>query len=117
MDAEAVYSFDLSGLNAVRLRTVVGGDYPLGNENERRKTLGITTNGHSARFLTVLEPYESENKIKSVEALSADSLSIRLKDGREHRFYFSGIEAAEGPLSVIMQEWMNGVLLKEEKAQ
>lgn len=117
VDAEAVYSFDLSGLNAVRLRTVVGGDYPLGNENERRKTLGITTNGHSARFLTVLEPYESENKIKSVEALSADSLSIRLKDGREHRFYFSGIEAAEGPLSVIMQEWMNGVLLKEEKAQ
>lgn len=117
LDDEAVYTFDLTNLNAVRLRTVVGGDYPLGDETERRKTLGITANGSSARFLTVVEPYESNGKIESVKAFSEDSLIVRLKDGREHRFFISGMDAENDKLSVRMQEWMNGKLMKEERTR
>ena len=117
LDDEAVYTFDLTNLNAVRLRTVVGGDYPLGDETERRKTLGVTANGSSARFLTVVEPYESNGKIESVKAFSADSLIVRLKDGREHRFFISGMDAENDKLSVIMQEWINGKLMKEERTR
>jgi hypothetical protein len=31
---------DLSGIDAVRFKSVIGGDYPLGNEAQRRKTYG-----------------------------------------------------------------------------
>jgi hypothetical protein len=31
---------DLSGIDAVRFKSVVGGDYPLGNEAQRRKAYG-----------------------------------------------------------------------------
>lgn len=117
LDDEAVYTFDLTNLNAVRLRTVVGGDYPLGDETERRKTLGVTANDSSARFLTVVEPYESDSKIESVEAFSADSLIVRLKDGREHRFFIYGMEVEKDKLSVTMQEWINGKLMKEERTR
>lgn len=117
VDASAVYTFNLTGLNAVRLRTVVVGDYPLGDETERRKTLGVTTYGTSARFLTVVEPYESDSKIESVQAFSADTLTVRLKDGREHWFFISGMDAEKDKLSVTMQEWINGRLVKEEKTK
>ena len=39
-ETPAQYTFDLDGLQAVRLKTVIGGDYPLGDEAERRITFG-----------------------------------------------------------------------------
>lgn len=114
MDAPAEYTFDLSGLQAVRLKTVIGGDYPLGDEAERRITFGVRTDAPQARFLSVIEPFEKENSIQSVVALSADELIIKLKDGREHRLFFSGMEGEEDALAVKMQEWKSGKLVREE---
>ena len=42
---------DLSGVNAVRFKATIGGDYPLGDESQRRKVTAIRANGTEARFL------------------------------------------------------------------
>lgn len=113
-DTPAEYTFDLSGLQAVRLKTVIGGDYPLGDEAERRITFGVRTDAPQARFLTVIEPFEKENLVQSVTAPSADELIIKMKDGREHRLYFSGMEGDEEQLAAKVQEWKDGKLIREE---
>ena len=114
IDTPAEYTFDLSGLQAVRLKTVIGGDYPLGNEDERRITLGVRTDASQARFLTVVEPYEATNMVQSVTARSADELIVLLKDGREHRLYFSGMEGDKNTLAVKLEEWKENKLIREE---
>lgn len=113
-ETPAQYTFDLDGLQAVRLKTVIGGDYPLGDEAERRITFGVRIDAAQVRYLTVIEPFEKENSVQSVFAPSADRLIVTLKDGREQRFYFSGMEEEGGVPAVKMEEWKEGVLLREE---
>lgn len=116
-DSPALYTFDLTGLDAVRFKTVVGGDYPLGDEAERRITFGVRTDAPQARFLTVIEPFEKESVVESVIAPSADELIVKLKDGREHRIFFSGMEGEEGKLAVKVEEWKEGMLVREERTR
>ena len=66
------------------------------------------------RYLTVIEPFEKENSVQSVFAPSADRLIVTLKDVMEPRFYFSGMEEEGGVPAVKMEEWKEGVLLREE---
>lgn len=113
-ETPAEYTFDLSNLQATRLKTVIGGDYPLGDEAERRITFGVRTDASQARFLTVIEPYEKESLVQSVTASSADEFIVKLKDGREHRLYFSGMEGEGNTLGVKIQEWKEGELVREE---
>lgn len=111
----AVYRFDLSKLNAKRLRAVVGGDYPVGNEAERRITAGVRSTGTSAVFLTVMEPFEKDGAIASVEAKSADELEVRLKDGRLHRFELKGLTGDGSGVGLVLKEYDgSGRLLREE---
>ena len=114
-ETPAQYTFDLDGLQAVRLKTVIGGDYPLGDEAERRIAFGVRMDAAQVRYLTVIEPFEKENSVQSVFAPSADRLIVTLKDGREQRFYFSGMEEEGGVPAVKMEEWKEGVLLREER--
>ena len=37
-----------------------------------------------------------------------------MKDGREHRLYFSGMEGDEEQLAAKVQEWKDGKLIREE---
>ena len=78
-ETPAQYTFDLDGLQAVRLKTVIGGDYPLGDEAERRITFGVRIDAAQVRYLTVIEPFEKENSVQSVFAPSADRLIVTLK--------------------------------------
>lgn len=55
---------DLSGLSAVGFKAVIGGDFPLGDEASRRKTMAVRTFGKETRYLSVIEPYENESMIK-----------------------------------------------------
>lgn len=113
-ETPAEYTFDLSNLQATRLKTVIGGDYPLGDEAERRITFGVRTDAPQARFLTVIEPYEKKSLVQFVTASSADELIVKLKDGREHRLYFFGMEDEGNKLGVKVQEWKKGRLVREE---
>ncbi len=115
-DQPAVYTFDLGGLNAVRLKTVVGGDYPVGPQAERRVTSGIQVKAKEAVFLSVMEPFENANVIEKVTATAADSLEVALKDGRIHRFRISGLETGKD-MAITMSEYHGGKRVKEETAK
>jgi hypothetical protein len=110
---EGVIRVDLSGLNAVRFKASVGGDYPFGDETWRRKSLSFRTKGKQARFLTVIEPFEKESVVESVEANSADKVTVKLKDGRTQIITFQGLEKG-AEISAEIQEFKNGILVREE---
>lgn len=66
----ASITIDLSSMDAVSFKAKLGGDFPLGDESSRRKTLAVRSRGNEARYLSVIEPYENESMIKSVTATS-----------------------------------------------
>ncbi|VGO16545.1 hypothetical protein PDESU_05136 [Pontiella desulfatans] len=113
-NVDGTITVDLTNLNAARFKAYVGGDYPLGNEAERRKSLSFRTTGKKARFLTVVEPFEAASKIKSVIAASANEVTIELKDGRTHVVRVQGMEQGED-LNVSIQEFNNGKWVREEQ--
>ncbi|MDF7797941.1 hypothetical protein P4C99_00600 [Pontiellaceae bacterium B1224] len=109
-------TLDLSGLNAVRFKASVGGDYPFGDETWRRKSLSFRTTGNGARFLTVIEPFEKESVVESVTAQSANEVTVELKDGRTDKISFQGLEKGRG-FNAVIQKYEHGQLVQEEVHQ
>jgi hypothetical protein len=106
---------DLSGVNAVRFKAMLGGDYPLGDESQRRKVTAIrAANGSEARFLTVIEPYENQPVVKSAVATSADSLRVELVDGRVQEIQFQNFTGDGKDIVVQMTESRDGKVLRTE---
>jgi hypothetical protein len=112
----AVISVDLNGLDAVRFKAVVGGDYPSGPEADHRKVYAIRApdQSDSARFLTVIEPYDKAPVIKSVHADSADHLEVELIDGRLQEISLSGMEGDGNGIALKMTETKEGQVLRTE---
>lgn len=81
-DQEGRIIIPLAGMNAVRLRGCVGVDAFPGSEDQYRRTYAVRTRGVHARFVTVIEPYETENQVMNVAADSADGVTITLRDGK-----------------------------------
>ncbi|HWB94736.1 MAG TPA: hypothetical protein VG605_22930, partial [Puia sp.] len=88
---DAVISVDLTGVGAVRLSGILGGDFPLGGESQRRKTYAVRTHGKTTSYLTVIEPYESQAMVLSAEASDADHLKVTLADGRVQEIVITGL--------------------------
>ncbi|KXX71285.1 hypothetical protein [Flammeovirga sp. SJP92] len=109
---------DLKDLDVVRFEAKVGGDFPLGDETSRLKNMAVRTQGKQkkARYLAVVEPYESEALVKKVTAKSANELTVELKDGRVHEVVFAGLEEDSQKVKVITKEYKDGVLLREESS-
>ncbi len=82
IDEDSFIIVDLTGLNAERFVASIGGDFPLGDETYRRKLLSARTTAKEARFISVMEPFESERMIERTEAPNADLARIMLRDGR-----------------------------------
>ncbi|VGO15335.1 hypothetical protein PDESU_03918 [Pontiella desulfatans] len=110
---EGTVTLDLTGLNAVRFTAHVGGDYPLGDETWRRKSLSFRTDGKQARYLTVIEPFEKDGVIASVEAASANEVDVKLKDGRTQKISIQNLEKGK-EISVTIREFKNGTFIREE---
>lgn len=110
---EGSITIDLTGLNAVRLKTHVGGDYPVGDETWRRKSLSFRSQGKQARYLTVIEPFENESLVESVKADSANQLTVKLKDGRTQVITIEGLEQGEN-FKVSIKELQDGQIIHEE---
>jgi hypothetical protein len=104
---------DLAGLNAVRFKASVGGDYPFGDETWRRKSLSFRTTGTQARYLTVIEPFEKESVVESVVAESANQVTVKLKDGRTQVITFRGLDKGK-EIQATIQEFKDGQLIREE---
>lgn len=109
-------TIDLSGLDVVRFQAKIGGDFPLGDESSRRKTLAVRSTGKEARYLSVIEPYENRSVIKSVTAKSANELIVELTDGRIQEIFISGFEGNGENIKVLTKEFINGNLVREEQS-
>jgi hypothetical protein len=112
-NVDGTVSIDLTGLNAVRFKAFIGGDYPLGDETQRRKSLSFRTTGKQTQYLTVIEPFEDESVVKNVMAKSANELTVVLKDGRTHELTITGLETGKD-FHVKVREFKNGKLVREE---
>ena len=107
---------NLKGLGAVRLRTLVGGDFPFGDEQWRRKTLAVRTRGTEARFLTVIEPREGAAAVKQVTAAGPDRVTVELVDGRVQEIAVTGLDGLGQDLAVRLTEKRNGQVVRQETA-
>ena len=113
-DKPAIVRIDLSGIGAVRLKTVVGSDFPPGPEAQRRKTMAVKATGKEARFLTIIEPYEDKPVVKSAVALSAGKIRVELNDGRVQELTLT---QANGKPVVAMVETKAGKELRREATE
>ena len=106
---------DLSGVNAVRFQATIGGDYPLGDESQRRKVTAIrAANGSEARFLTLIEPYENQPVVKSAVASSADKLRVELNDGRVQEIEIQNFDGDGKNIVLQLTETKDGEILRRE---
>jgi len=102
-------TIDLNGVDAVRFKCVIGGDYPLGPEKARRKVYAVRApEGTEARFLTIIEPYESKSLITSATATSADSLHVELSDGRVQELQISHFDGDGKQIAVSISQTKPG---------
>lgn len=86
---------------AVRLQAAVGADAFPGDEGENRRFYAVrASRGRTARFVTVIEPYESRRMVRTVRAESADVLTVALADGRVQRLTLTGLEAGAPALTL-----------------
>lgn len=109
--------FSLAGKNAVRFEATLGGDYPFGPEGDRRRVFAVRSRGTEARFLTLIEPYESAPMVKSAVALSANQLRVELADGREQDIQLQNIGGEAKDISVHITESRDGMVLREESTR
>ena len=106
---------DLSGVNAVRFQATIGGDYPLGDESQRRKVTAIrAANGSEAHFLTLIEPYENQSAVKSAVASSADKLRVELNDGRVQEIEIQNFDGDGKNIVLQLTETKDGEILRRE---
>jgi hypothetical protein len=108
---------DLSGIHAVRFKAVLGSDYPPGDELNKRKTFSVRSQGTEARFLTLIEPYESDAVVKSATADSFDAIHVQLADGREQKLTIRNFEGDGKNVSVDLTESKEGKVLRTESTR
>jgi hypothetical protein len=112
----ATVFINLAGLDAVSFHGVIGGDYPVGHDPARRKTMSVRSEGREALFINVVEPYEGQGMIERVSAESANELTVSLRDGRTQRITIFNIENSGIDLGVELREFVNGAEVKRERA-
>ncbi|RJE73982.1 hypothetical protein BGP76_12305 [Reichenbachiella sp. MSK19-1] len=110
----AVITLDLSGMEVERFEAKIGGDFPLGDESARLKSMAVRTTGTQTRYLTIIEPYQSESMIESVEAKNENELTVTLTDGRMQKLLISDMESEEGEIKVSVEEWKDGKMIRAE---
>ncbi|HEY8903759.1 MAG TPA: hypothetical protein VIM48_08625, partial [Chthoniobacterales bacterium] len=108
---------DLSGIDAVRFKAVLGSDYPPGPESQRRKVLAVRSQGKEARFLTVIEPYEANAMVQSAEALGPDKLRVTLADGRVQEISIQNFTGSGRDISVSITESRGGSVVRSEQTE
>ncbi|WP_152541780.1 hypothetical protein [Saccharicrinis fermentans] len=107
---------DLSGLDVVRFEAKIGSDYPMGDETSRLKNMAVRSAGSKARYLSVIEPYETESVIRSVTAESPDELRVVLTDGRIQNISISNMEGKNGQVKVAVTEIKDGQVIRKEES-
>lgn len=108
-----------AGMLPLRFQSVIGGDYPVGDESRKRRTIAVEQEGCEARFITILEPHEETPMITEVRQTGAWELEVALRDGRLQKLCLCGMDKEKipeesGELSVIIEEYGRDGWKKEE---
>lgn len=109
-----IITITLQGKKAVRFKATLGGDFPFGPEEARRKIYGSRVSGKEARFLTVLEPYEKKSMIKQAIATGPDELTVTLNDGRVQQIQIRQLDGAGDHIRVSITETKDGKIVRSE---
>ncbi len=110
-----IVHLDLTGLHAVRFKAVIGSDYPLGDEAQRRKVYAVRApQGTEARFLTIIEPFEDRPVVKSAVATTADSVRVELLDGRMQEITLKQFTGSGNDIVAEIVETKGGEVLRRE---
>ena len=112
-------TIDLTGLEAVRFKVSIGADYPHGEAVLKylRRVYSSRMKGKTARFLTVIEPFERDSVVRSVTALSADHLRVELDNGTVQDIEVHGFEEDRSNLHVQLTESRDGRILHQESTK
>lgn len=113
VNQKSIITIDLSEIKAVAFRSRLGSDYPLGDESQHRKTYAIRHKGKEATFMNVIEPYDKQPMVASVNAISDSDIEVLLVDGRTQRIHIEGLPS--GRCSVIIEERKDGKVIGTEK--
>ncbi len=113
---EGVITIDLSGLNAVRFVSDIGGDYPVGDESQRRRFAAQYKHERSSRFISVLEPYTDRKMISNIEFETYDMIRIELNDGRTQLIRVTELDGDGDDVSVTVTEYCGGTEVRTETA-
>lgn len=105
----------LKGMEAERFTASIGGDYPLGKEEGRRRTVCYRQQQEEAFFITVVEPYETEPQIKEVKALGNNTLKVTLHNEAVQHIRLRGLET--GNVEVEMEEYLAGNFIFKERTK
>lgn len=110
----AKITIDISGLDVDKFEAKIGGDFPLGEESSRLKSMAVRSHGKQARYLSVIEPYEDKSLVKSVYAKNENELTVTLIDGRVQEITIQNINSEDGDIKIHVKEFKNGKLIREE---
>lgn len=115
-----IITLDLEGLNATNFHAVIGGDYPVGDESGKRRTIFQQQTGTSACFASVIEPHEGDAMVQSVQYAGPWSIKVTLADGREQIISVNGIEntqesdTTKNSVRILLEEYQKGTLIRSE---
>ena len=112
----AVTRVDLGGIQAARFKATLGGDFPVGDESQDWKTVALRSAGKSARFLTVIEPFEDKRMVKRATASGPDSIRVELADGRVQELKIANFEGDGKDIAVQITETKDGKTVRAETA-
>jgi hypothetical protein len=113
----AVIHIPIAGKNAARFKATLGGDFPFGDESDRRKVFAIRSQGTEARFLIVLEPYEDKPMVKSAIATGPDTLRVELADRRVQEITIKNLEGDGKNIRSQITESKDGQTLRIESTE
>jgi hypothetical protein len=108
---------DLTGVQAVRFKAVIGSDYPPGDEAQRHKVYAVRGDrGTSARFLTIIEPYEKSPMVIAATASGPDQVHVELADGRVQDIVLANADGDGANVAVRLTESRGGQVLRTESS-
>ncbi|MBQ7573517.1 MAG: hypothetical protein IJT23_04595 [Clostridia bacterium] len=107
-----IITVNLDKINAKRFISDIGGDYPLGDESDRRRFVSLRKRGISANFISILEPYEKNSAIERVEYITDTEVCVYLKDGSMDKLNAYGMDT--GDIKISVTKYMDGKIISEE---
>ncbi|MCK0473676.1 heparinase II/III family protein [Halalkalibacter sp. APA_J-10(15)] len=110
----AVMTLNIEKMNADRLKLVIGGDYPLGDEGKQRKTIAIRTSNNEARYINVVELYPEKPVIRGTNVIDDSCFEVELENGCIQRIEFDNFYSHEKGVRVKIIEEKRGKVTREE---